>query len=165
MVYDKHWHGRNRAKNSRLTTEERDETATCHLCGGTDSQSHAFRSCTHDNISAIRMQTYDAMQDLIENHKHTAGDRARDMDAQRIRLLTGILHELCTCQDAARAWTGNWSQGMITRMQGMLEMDQLTSKQRKSLRKTLLGAYQIISQGANDIMSTRHNIFNVQNEH
>ena len=82
MVYDKHWHGRNRAKNSRLTTEERDETATCHLCGGTDSQSHAFRSCTHDNISAICMQTYDAMQDLIKNHKHTAGDRARDMDSQ-----------------------------------------------------------------------------------
>ena len=165
MVYDKHWHGRNRAKNKHLSQKEREATASCHLCGSTDSQAHAFRSCTHNNICAIRTQTYESLQELITAHNQTAGENQTELAGQRRRLLTGILHELQTCTDAARAWTGNWSQGMITRLQGMLEMDNISSKQCTALRKTLHSAYQIISQGANDIMNIRHDVAKVQHEH
>ena len=54
---------------------------------------------------------------------------------------------------------------MTTTMLWMLELDHLTSKQCTTLQKTLLTANQIINQGANDIMSTRHDTFNMQNEH
>ena len=53
MLYDKHWHGRSRTKNTKISEEERNADVACHLCGATDSPSHALRSCTHNNVGAI----------------------------------------------------------------------------------------------------------------
>ena len=77
----------------------------------------------------------------------------------------GNLHELRTCTDAARAWTGDWSMGMITRMQTVLEMDTLTKKQCGAMRLKLVDEYKIIAQGANDIMNERHDGSEVHDEH
>ena len=50
-------------------------------------------------------------------------------------------------------------------MQVVLEMNNLSNKQCASLRRTLLDAYKIIAQGANDIMHVRHDVSEKQNEH
>ena len=135
------------------------------MCGATDSQSHAFRSCTHTNVGAIREQTYTALQDLAAHFKQESRGIQGTLDGQRFTLVTGVLHELKTCTDAARAWTGNWSRGMITRMTTVLEMDNITKKECAALRRTLIDAYHIIAQGANDIMNVRHDVSEVQDEH
>ena len=64
MLYDKHWHGHNMTKTTKLSEDEKTAQATCHLCGTTDSQSHAFRRCQHNNVSAIRRQTQSDLQNL-----------------------------------------------------------------------------------------------------
>ena len=87
------------------------------------------------------------------------------MDGQRSTLVMSILHELGTCTDTARAWTGNWSMDLITRMQTVLEMDALTKKQCGALRLTLADEYKIIAQGANDIMNVRHDVSEVPDGH
>ena len=68
------------------------------------------------------------------------------LDGQRFALLTEVLHELRTFTDASRAWTGNWSRGLITGMQAILEMDTLTKKQCLALQSTLQDAYKNIAQ-------------------
>ena len=105
--YDKHWHGRNRIKNTKLSDEEKTSEAACHLCGATDSQLHAFRSCQHNKIAAIRDQTYSALHDLAIHYQQEAKGKMDTLDGERFVLLTGVLHELRTCTDVARAWTGN----------------------------------------------------------
>ena len=69
VIYDKHWDGRNRTKNPNLTNEEREGRETCHLCGGIDSQAHAFRRCSHSNISAIRQEVRKALDEYVDNLK------------------------------------------------------------------------------------------------
>ena len=54
---------------------------------------------------------------------------------------------------------------MITRMQTVLEMDNITKKECAALRRTLVDTYHIIAQRANDIMNVRHNVSEVQDEH
>ena len=74
------------------------------------------------------------------------------MDGNRYTLVMVILRELQSCTDAARAWTGNWSMGTITRMQTVLDMDTLTKKQCGALMLKLVHAYTIIAQGANETL-------------
>ena len=47
----------------------------------------------------------------------------------------------------------------------ILEMDTFTKKQCVALRLTLMDAYKIIAQGANDIMNVRHDIAEVQDKY
>ena len=58
-----------------------------------------------------------------------------------------------------------WSRGMITCMQTVLEMDNITTKECAALRRTLIDAYHIIAQGENDIMNVRHDVSEVQDEY
>ena len=90
IIYDKHWHGRNRAKNRSLTAEERDVVETCYLCGATDSQGRAFRSGIHGNIVAIREQTNDSLKERIEHYRQEAEGTERPMTKRRHALLTSI---------------------------------------------------------------------------
>ena len=55
--------------------------------------------------------------------------------------------------------------GIITRMQTMLEMDTLTKKKCAAQRRTLIDAYRIIAQGANNLMNVRHDVLEVREEH
>ena len=100
MLTDKHWHGRSRTKNTKLSEEEKTVEAACHLCDATDSQSHAFRSCQHTNVAAIRDQTQSAL--LATHFQHNAKGTTCTLDGQRFALLTGALHELRTYTDEAR---------------------------------------------------------------
>ena len=87
------------------------------------------------------------------------------MDGQRFTLVTGFVHELKSCTDAARECTVNWIGGMITSMQTVLEMDNIIEKECAALRRTIIDAPHIITQGANDIMNVRHDVLEVQDEH
>ena len=160
----KHWHGRNRAKNTHISQEEFEIKVTCHLCGAMDSQTPAFRSCTHNNISAVREQTYEALQVLIEVHREETRNNAQNMAILKRNLFTGILHELRTSTDATRARTGNGSRWIITWREVMLEIDHLVRKHSTALRKTLQNSYQVISQGANDILTVGYDIAAMQME-
>ena len=54
---------------------------------------------------------------------------------------------------------------MITRMTAVLEIDNITKKECAALRRTLIDAYHIIAQGANDTMNVRNDVSEVQDKH
>ena len=54
---------------------------------------------------------------------------------------------------------------MITRMTTVLETNNITKTECAVLLRTLVNAYHIIAQRANDIMNVRHDVSEVQDEH
>ena len=66
----------------------------------------------HIGIKAvIREQTYEFLKERIEHYRREAERADRPMANMRHAPLTSILHELHSCPEAARAWTGNWNMG------------------------------------------------------
>ena len=59
---------------------------------------------------------------------------------------------------------GTWSKAILTRMQTISEMVSITKKQYIAQRRTLLDAYQIKAQGANDIVNVRHYVSEEQDK-
>jgi len=159
VIFDKHWHGRNRGKANPADQN----TQVCHMCGGNDSQSHSFRWCTHSNVVAIRQEVNNALHRYLNDVR---ADKATDMyKGHKIQLIQGVIHEFHTCPDAARAWTGNWNRAMITRLERRIRLGGITKKECTALRSTLLEVYSIIAQGANDILDIRHSVDEVQKTH
>jgi Ulp1 family protease len=163
VIWDKHWHGRNRAKQRGLTEDGRQAETLCHMCHASDSQHHSFRWCTHSNVRAIREETIEALGNYERLHRDL---RAEDGTAEEHRIqlafIKGIIHEFHTCSDAGRAWTGNWSSGMIARLQTCTQVEHITKKQCRRLRTVLHELYAIIAQGANDINDIRHGVGEAQ---
>ena len=63
LIWDKHWHGGNRAKQANLSADDLITAQRCHMCGGQDSQHHAFRWCSHSNIRGVRIETMNTLRD------------------------------------------------------------------------------------------------------
>ena len=166
IIWDKHWHGRNRAKQSRLSADERRTMTRCHMCDGPDSQHHCFRWCTHSNVQAIRNETTRALQAYAQQRRSLAEDLGSRMEhRQHFDLIHGVIDEYHNCADAGRIWTGNWSRSMVTRLQNNSGTEHITKKHCNALRRTLYELYEIITQGANDIMDVRHGVREVQDAH
>ena len=115
IIWDKHWHGGNRAKQNNLTKPERELVRKCHMCGEPDSQHHCYRGCTHSSVKAIRIETTRALQDYERDHSRSLGTTVEDL--QTVSLMRGVIHEFSNCADAGRVRTGNWDRAMVTRLQ------------------------------------------------
>ena len=166
VIWDKHWHGRNRAKQRGLTDDGRQAASVCHMCNATDSQHHSFRWCSHSNVRAIREETIEALENYKRLHEdRRAEDGTEDDHRLQLAFIEGVIHEFHTCPDAGRVWTGNWSSGMITRLQTSMQMERITKKQCRSLHSILQSIYAIIAQGANDINDVRHGVCVAQESH
>ena len=101
IIYDKGYHGGNRAKNTSITLAEREIARTCRLCQKPDSQDHWLQEC---DFGPLRRLRNDIMTSL--NQQLLA---FRDKSALHRQLSIGFKHVLMTTQDPARIWTGNWS--------------------------------------------------------
>jgi hypothetical protein len=77
---------------------------------------------------------------------------------KQLALAKGIIHELYNCEDASRAWTGNWDDIMIRRVEKKAELGKIVPRHCVALRTILRDLYDIISQGGNDILEVRHTL-------
>ena len=166
VIYDKHWDGRNRTKSPSLSEEAHAELEACHLCGGVDSQAHAFRWCSHSNISAIRQEVRKSLDEYVSNLRLKPLDRdTRETRKQQVILAEGVIQELYSCRDASRGWTGNWDNEMIRRVEKRAGIDRLDKRQCLALREILKDMYEVISQGGNDILEVRHTLQDIQRQY
>ena len=165
IIWDKHWHGRNRAKQ-QVSDNERLEVSRCHMCKEIDSQHHCFQTCMHSNVRAIRDETAQSLRTYEQQHKLWIPDvETEDEHILTLGLIRGIIHEFHHCVDAGRVWTGNWSRAMVDRLQTNFGRFTITKKMCRRLRGVVAEMYEIISQGANDIMDVRHGVQKAQELH
>ena len=104
MIYDKHWHGRNRQKDETLTEAERIETAKCILCQAQDSQEHTLQCCPDSTIAALR----EAIMTNLKKDVHQY-DASSALHRQIGRALLDVL---ATTTEPGRIWLGNLGLGI-----------------------------------------------------
>ena len=104
LIYDKGWHGGNRAKAKCPSDKEIEEWIGCGDCGLPDSQHHWIRECNHDKASAIRNLTlYQAdmyVQDILKQ-------KGRYQETRDIfNLCSEILHFAENLLGGEQVWLG-----------------------------------------------------------
>ena len=100
LVWDKSWHGGNRAKAAR-GEEAKALASQCVICGGVDSEYHMLVGCPHATLEEIRVKALLEVSKLItevqgkNEQAYVAGATYRDM------LSTGLKRHM--------AWKGVWT--------------------------------------------------------
>ena len=114
IIYDKGYHGGNRAKDDKLSMHDRLQTQACLLCHRPDSQDHWLHSCPHSTLAHLRTTIITEL-----NQQLTA---MRDISPLHRRLGATFKHIFTTTSDPARIWTANWSLSQINLMCNALSL-------------------------------------------
>ena len=105
VMYDKGYHGGNRAKNDGLTPEEKEKAGQCLLCGQPDSQDHWLHHCANKCMVRIR-------DDILADLNRTITSY-RDINPLHRQLGFAFKHVLMQTKQPSRIWTANWSMEQI----------------------------------------------------
>ena len=112
VVYDKHFHGRNLAMIGASLMD-----CVCKLCGGSDSQHHIIRKCTHKDMLACRTK-----------HVQLLKRRSSDIAARSIPIAPYIKVYLDFALQAGEdsgaftAWTGILDPRLIYKLEKVEEV-------------------------------------------
>ena len=140
IIFDKGYHGGNRAKNDRLTDSERTKTRECVLCGLPDSQDHWLHSCDFPACRKIRAEVLTDLNKKLLDY--------RELSALHRQLGQGFKDVLTTTAEPARIWTGNWSTCQIASLSAMYNTE-LTRDLEMSKLEAILGPLErILADGA-----------------
>ena len=143
LAFDWIGHGRNRAKLSSLTTEQRALTAKCVLCGMKDSQQHCMLECPHPPFTAIRNI---AKKEQAETATLL---RAKYPSRGAMHFTDQICHGSWTPSDnTSRLWLGLWNRSLLEEVlrQDLAAPLSMTSRKiylkiARALTKPLINAY------------------------
>ena len=68
IIYDKGFHGGNRAKNDKLSLVDRLKTRACILCRTPDSQDHWLHYCSHSTLANLRTSIVTELNVTLTKH-------------------------------------------------------------------------------------------------
>ena len=83
IVYDKGWHGGNRAKSPSPDGDD-GSWGACGLCGEPDSQDHWIRLCQFEEVCSIRRDARISARELVDNITSTKGNHQNRRDCFNI---------------------------------------------------------------------------------
>ena len=138
-LWDKGWHGGNRSKDPRFVvgTPEQSLAAACDLCAETDSADHWMHRCQHGPTAAVRCQTIEDLNVLVQECRGTtAGPVA--VAFQRILLET---------DEPARMWTGNFNPAQVDALVAVYP-GVLTDESETLIKSTLFKLLNVLQSGA-----------------
>ena len=140
IIFDKGYHGGNRAKNDRLTDSERTATRACVLCGLPDSQDHWLHSCDFPACRTIRAEVLTDLNKKLLDY--------RELSALHRQLGQGFKDVLTTTADPARIWTGNWSTCQIATLSASYNTQLTNDLEMSKLEAILVPLERILADGA-----------------
>ena len=144
IAFDWMGHGRNRAKPTTLTPEEREATAKCHHCGELDSQHHCMLDCPYPPFTQIR-------ETARQNQQIIARELRVKHSSDRFQHFIRTLCRKSWTPDPhiSRIWLGLWTQETLASMIRQSTAHSLSMAARKTyqdivrrLTAPLLEAYQ-----------------------
>jgi hypothetical protein len=129
VAFDWLGHGRNRAKPTTLSQDQKQQEAKCHLCGQLDSQQHCMLDCTHSSFTTIRHSAQQAQADIALNMLNTMhSDHTTHFIQQLVQASWTPSHH------TSRIWLGLWN----TQTLGMLLKQSLDSPISMQARQTYI---------------------------
>lgn len=104
LLYDKGWHGGNRAKAKCPDQHTQEEWIGCDDCGQPDSQHHWIRDCDHKASKQLRNSTLSEAHDYVHDILTTKGSfrLVRDL----FNICSEILHFAETQPFGEQVWLG-----------------------------------------------------------
>ena len=140
LIYDKHWHGRNRQKDTTLSEADRILTGQCVLCQQPDSQAHTFMYCPNKLMVALREE----IMTTLRKHVHQY-----DKDAHIPRQIGRAFMELLAeTTDPGRMWIGNLSDQQIRRLTELIPTAATQNMTQAQLDHILLPICRILADGS-----------------
>ena len=140
IIYDKGYHGGNRAKDDTLSTIDRLRTQSCILCGSPDSQDHWLHRCSHPTLAKLRTST------MVDLNKKLTDYREQGLLHRQIG--AAFKHLLFTTDEPARIWTANWSQAQINNFCTFIPAMHLKGMKMKDLGSIIQPLEEILAHGA-----------------
>ena len=131
VIWDKGWHGGNRAKGD---CEE--EETKCVLCGEVDGQRHWMVECEYDACTRIRSMTKDRMNEIAED---LAGRE------KPYRLAKTIVEWAWSKDEACRIWTGLWSSRLMEELEETLQFGVMSKKEVDELQAVAMSLGRILA--------------------
>jgi hypothetical protein len=142
VIWDKGWHGGNRAKG-----DCDEEETKCVLCGEVDGQRHWMVECGHNTCEELRGLGKAKMEEIL-NEIGPERDKA-------FRLATLIVDWAWTREDACRIWTGLWSPKLIEDLESELRLGVMSKDEVDELQAAAMSLGRIMSQTALEIWSLK----------
>ena len=140
IMYDKGFHGGNRAKDDSLTQEERNHVGQCLLCHCQESQNHWLHHCSFGAMHNLRMEIFAKLNRTLLQY--------REKSALHRQLGTAFKNILMTTAEPARIWTANWSKTQISELGSLVCPELLTNLGSKTISSILLPLEKILAEGA-----------------
>ena len=144
LIYNKHWHGRNRQKDNTLSEAERLETGKCILCQAPDSQEHTLHYCMDPTLTQLRREILTNLDTLVQEH-----DKTSNLDRQVGR---AFLRVFDTTNEPGRFWIGNLSTTQIQEITNLINPDELSSLTQAQLNKIFLPLHRVLAEGCTSLM-------------
>jgi hypothetical protein len=147
IIFNKGYHGGNRAKDDKLTAEERMKVEACLLCGRPDSQDHWLHHCPHAAMAKVRDEIIFSLNRLITEY--------RDINPLHRQIGYAFKHVLQTTDQPSRIWTANWSREQIKSLGDNFNQDLLQGLRVRDLKKILLPLEKKLAVGAMSLWHTK----------
>jgi len=104
LIWDKGWHGGNRAKATAPSHLAEDTWIGCGDCGKADSQNHWIRECSAEHIRSIRLDTKEKIRqqlDLIQ-----MGKLKKNVRQEIFSVCSDLVEEVFHGEGGEQLWVG-----------------------------------------------------------
>ena len=155
LLYDKHWHGRNRQKDDTLSEAERQIVSKCILCQAQDSQEHTFHQCSNKTLSTLRNE----IRINLNKHIHQYDTES----ALHRQIGRAVLQVLDTTNEPGRLWTGNLSADQIHQITALLNPNAINTITQTQLTSIFLPISRILADGCLNL--NHHKLLAEQQQH
>jgi hypothetical protein len=157
LLYDKGFHGGNRAKIRTPVDVDEEAWIGCGMCGEPDSQHHWIRSCQHDLIRPLRHQALDAASSSLQNLLTTKGNYETKREC--FNILSEILSYAESAIGGEQLWLGIFPTHIIADLSTRISTGLLDSPTKLSnanlWKRTLTTILKILAKAAKEMWAVK----------
>jgi hypothetical protein len=151
-IYDKGWHGGNRAKAKRPEGVEQEDWIGCGDCKLPDSQDHWVRKCREEPFRAIRNRVKDQVQEQLQDIIFEKGNRQKTRDLFNIcsEIVEYALHK----PGGEQVWLGILPAELIDSIEPRMSITKLPRNKMSEpnrWRRTIKRLMQTLVTGAREL--------------
>ena len=143
IIYDKGFHGGNRAKDDKLSLIDRLQAQACTLCRSPDSQDHWLHSCSHPTLATLRTTIITDLNKKLTEY--------RDLGPLHRQIGAAYRNLLLTTAEPARIWTSNWSTAQINQFCSSVSSSLLQDMKMTELEQIIRPLEIILATGASGL--------------
>jgi exonuclease III len=122
LIWDRGWHGGNRAKTTSPMGTTQEEWISCGDCGLPDSQNHWIRECSAEHIKTVRIATKGQVYEQLEKIQLSKGRKAVRNEIHSA--CTELVDEAYYGEGGEQLWVGILPKRIVSNLAARLPKEQ-----------------------------------------